>query len=299
MRRRMAVSAAIGISSGFCCWVVLHHLGLGAADFQWAMRAAQHLLQHTNPYDTPLAQYPVTAAFFALPFVRLGGDVAAGIFFGISSALLAFGLTGAGYTRLWIFLAYPYWAAMLTAQWSPLILASAFFPLLLPATLAKPQVGVPVALTHLSWQGVIACAVWCGASLAVMPHWPILWIKQFGNYQHFFPLLVFPGPLLLLALIRTRERDCWFLLLAAAMPARWFFDAFILWLIPKSRKEILLTAALSWGAGIWRWYHSPTSFNQVGRWAVLFLYLPMLAVVLLRKSAVGREAEMASATEEI
>src|SRR5215469_10837350 len=275
MRRRMAVSAAIGISSGFCCWVVLHHLGLGAADFQWAMRAAQHLLQHTNPYDTPLAQYPVTAAFFALPFVRLGGDVAAGIFFGISSALLAFGLTGAGYTRLWIFLAYPYWAAMLTAQWSPLILASAFFPLLLPATLAKPQVGVPVALTHLSWRGVIACAVWCGASLAVMPHWPILWIKQFGNYQHFF------------------------LLLAAAMPARWFFDAFILWLIPKSRKEILLTAALSWGAGIWRWYHSPTSFNQVGRWAVLFLYLPMLAVVLLRKSAVGREAEMASATGEI
>jgi hypothetical protein len=240
----------------------------------------------------------MTAALFGLPFVRLAGDVAAGIFFGISSGLLAFGLIGKGYERLWIFLAYPYWAAMLTAQWSPLIMASAFFPLLLPATFAKPQVGFPVALTHLSWRGAIACALWCGASLAVMPRWPILWIKQLGNYQHFFPLLVFPGPLLLLALIRYRDRDCWLLLLASAMPARWFFDAFILWLIPKSRKEILVTAALSWGAGIWRWYHYPTSFNQVGRWAVLFFYLPMLAVVLLRKSALRQEGKMEFAAQD-
>jgi hypothetical protein len=292
MRRRIAFSAAIGLSSGLCCWIVLHHLRLGAADFQWAIRGAQHLLQRTNPYGTPLEQYPMTAALFALPFVQLPGDVAAGIFFGISSGLLAFGLTSEGYTRLWIFLAYPYWAAMLTAQWSPLIAASAFLPLLLPATLAKPQVGFPVALTRLTRRGAIACAVWCAVSLAVMPRWLILWIKQFGNYQHFFPLLVFPGPLLLLALFRYRKQDCWLLLLSAAMPARWFFDAFILWLIPKSRKEILVTAAFSWGAGIWRWYHYPTSFNQVGRWAVFFFYLPMMAVVLLRKSAVGENEKM-------
>jgi len=38
----------------------------------------------------------------------------------------------------------------------------------------------------------------------------------------------------------------------------------------------------SWGAGIWRWYHIPHSFTEVGRWTVLFIYLPMLAVVLLR-----------------
>jgi len=71
-------------------------------------------------------------------------------------------------------------------------------------------------------------------------------------------------------------------LLAAIMPQRWFFDAFILWLIPKTRREILATVFFSYGAGIWRWYHAPHSFTEVGRWTVLFIYLPMLGVVLWR-----------------
>src|SRR6266568_394699 len=69
------------------------------------------------------------------------------------------------------------------------------------------------------------------------------------------------------------------------MPQRWFFDAFILWLIPKTRREILFTAVFSWGAGIWRWYQFPHSFSQVGRWAVLLIYLPMLVVILARTPA--------------
>ena len=67
------------------------------------------------------------------------------------------------------------------------------------------------------------------------------------------------------------------------MPQRWFFDSFILWLIPQSRREIVWTVFFSWGAGIGRWYHTPHSFTEVGRWTVILLYLPMLAVVLLRK----------------
>ncbi|MGA8343886.1 MAG: hypothetical protein WB781_18280, partial [Candidatus Sulfotelmatobacter sp.] len=47
--------------------------------------------------------------------------------------------------------------------------------------------------------------------------------------------------------------------------------------------EIIWTVFFSWGAGIWRWYHMPSSFTEVGRSTVIFLYLPMLAVVLLRK----------------
>ena len=63
----------------------------------------------------------------------------------------------------------------------------------------------------------------------------------------------------------------------------WFFDSFTLWLIPQSRREIVWTVFFSWGAGIWRWYHIPSSFTQVGRYTVIFLYLPMLVVVLLRR----------------
>lgn len=259
------------------------HFQQDAGDFRWAIRAARYLLARHNPYDTPLEQYPMTAALFGLPFVWMRPEVAAGVFWGISSALLAFGLTRHGYHRLLVFLAYPYWAGILTVQWSPLIAASAFFPLLLPATMAKPQIGLPVALTHLSRRGVVACLVFGLVSLILMPRWPWLWVRQLGNYQHFIPLLVLPGPLLLLALWRYRDRDTWLLLLASAMPQRWFFDSFILWLIPKSRRELVLTAGLSWGAGIWRWYHVPHDFNEVGRWAVVFVFLPMLGVLMWRQ----------------
>jgi hypothetical protein len=285
MRQRLTVSAAIGVASGILCWFLMRHFHQDAADFRWALHLARQLLARKNPYDTPLEQYPLTAAFFALPFLRFPPEIAAGVFWGLSSFLLAFALTRDGYRRLLIFLAYPYWAGILAVQWSPIIMASAFFPLLLPVTLAKPQIGLPVLLTHLSRRGLLACSFIVTLSLALLPTWPLLWMHQFGNYQHFLPALVLPGPLLLLALLRYRDRDSLLLLFAALIPQRWFFDSFILWLIPRSRREIIWTAFLSWGAGIWRWYHIPHSFTEVGRWTVIFLYLPMLAVVLGRQKS--------------
>jgi len=286
VRARIFISAAIGILSGVFCWFLMVHFHQGAGDFAWTLRSARYLISGKNPYDMPIepgvVQYPLTATFFGVPFVWLRPEVAAGVFYGLSSALLAFGLTRHGYSRLLVFLAYPYWAGFLTAQWPPLLMASAFFPLLLPVTLVKPQIGLPVALTHLSRRGILACAALAALTLVVMPKWPLLWIHQLGNYQHFFPLLVLPGPLLALALWRYRERDAWLLFLMACMPQRWFFDTLVLWLIPKTRREILFTASLSWAAGIWRWYHIPHSFVEVGRWTVLCIYLPMLAVVLMR-----------------
>jgi hypothetical protein len=286
MRWRIALSAAIGIGSGAFCWYLMKHLHQDAADFRWALHLVHRLLARQNPYDTPLEQYPLAAGLFALPFVRLQPELAAGIFWGISSSLLAFGLTRHGYTRLLIFLAYPYWAGIITVQWSPIIAASAFFPLLSPVTMAKPQIGLPVFLTRLSLKGLLACIVVALLSLVVMPNWPWLWLRQTGNYEHFIPLLVLPGPVLLLALLRYRERDAWLLLLAAIMPQRWFFDSFILWLIPQSRRQIIWTVFFSWGAGLWRWYHVPHNFTEVGRWTVIFLYVPMLAVILFRPNQV-------------
>src|SRR5579863_8641381 len=282
MRKRISVAAAIGLVTGVFCWFLLTNLHQNAGDFRWAIHLAQRLIAHQNPYDTPLEQYPLPAAFVALPFLRMPPEIAAGCFYGISSFFLALGLTRDHYRRLLVFFAYPYWAGLLVAQWSAIITASAFFPLLLPATMMKPQVGLPVFLTRLSRRGLLACIFVAGLSLAVLPQWPWLWLGQTHYYEHFIPLLVFPGPLLLLALLRYRDRDTWLLLLAALMPQRWFFDSFILWLIPKSRREILPTVLLSWGAGIWRWYHQPANFTEVGRWAILFLYLPMLLVLLFR-----------------
>jgi hypothetical protein len=278
---RIAISAVVGLATGTFCWVLLTRIHHGAGDFQWAIFAAQDLLAHRNPYDRPGQLYPLTSAIFGLPFLWLRPE-AAGAFYGISSALLAFGLSRDGYHRLLVFLAYPYWAGLLEAQWTPLILASAFLAPLLPATLVKPQLGLPVLLTAPTRRGLVACIAVLALTFFLMPSWPWMWFSKLGSYARFLPILVFPGPLLVLALFRYRERDARFLMLAALMPQRWFYDAFILWFIPKSRREIVWTAGLSLGPGLWRWYHIPHSFHEVGRWMVLFIYLPMLAVVLLR-----------------
>lgn len=281
MRLRIFVSALIGLAAGSFCFVLLSALHLGASDFHAAIYLAQRFLAHQNPYvETPL--YPFTAALFGLPFVHVRPEIAAGIFYGCSTAALALGLTRDGYQRLLIFLAYPYWIGMLDAQWPTLIAAGAFFPLLMCAATAKPQIGIPVLISRFSWKGLAACCVVVALSLIAMPRWPWLWLGQLGHYRHFYAILVLPGPLVLLALLRYRDRDAIFLLSAAIMPMRWFYDAFILFLIPKSRREILITVVFSWCAGIWRWYHWPTSFTQVGRWIVLSTYLPMLVIVLMR-----------------
>lgn len=274
----------VGLVSGTTCWFLMVHFHQDAADFRWALHLARRLLAGENPYDTGFEQYPLTAAIFALPFVDLRPEVAAGLFYGMSTFLLALGVTRYGYRNLMIFLAYPYWAGMLTVQWSPIIAAGAFFPLLLPVTMAKPQIGLPVFLTHVTRRGLVACLIIGGLSLAILPHWPRLWMAQLRHYEHFIPILLWPGPLLLLALWRYRDRDAILLLLAACMPQRWFFDSLILWIIPKARREMVWTVFFSWGAGIWRWYHFPHSFAEVGRWTVVFIYLPMLAVVLLRNN---------------
>lgn len=286
MRGRLTVSAAIGLASGTFCWFLMRHLHQDAADFRWALHLAHRVLARQNPYDSPLEQYPLTAAVVALPFLRLQPEVAAGAFWGVGSFFLALGLTRHGYGRLLVFLAYPYWAGLLAVQWSPIIAASAFFPLLLPVTMAKPQVGLPVFLTRMTRRGVLVCACVVLLTFIAMPNWPRLWLHQARNYEHFIPLLVLPGPLLLLALLRYRDRDALLLFFSALMPQRWFFDSFILWLIPRSRREMVWTVFFSWGAGIWRWYHIPHSFAQVGRWTVICIYLPMLAIVLLRRPAI-------------
>src|SRR6267154_324650 len=284
LRQRIVISTAIGLASGGYCWFLLGHLHLGAADFNWAIWAAQDLLAHRNPYARPGQLYPLPAAIFGLPFAWTKPEVAAGAFYGFSSALLALGLSRNGYHRLLVFFAYPYWAGLMVGQWTPLIRASAFFPLVLPTTLVKPQLGLPVFLTHASRRGILACILVGAVSLAALPSWPMLWITQLGHYNRFVPLLIWPGPLLLLAILRYRNRDAILLLLAACMPQRWFYDGFLLWLIPKTRRELVWTAFFSWGAGIWRWDHIPHGWPEVGRWAIMFIYLPMLVVVLCREN---------------
>lgn len=287
--RRIVISAVIGLVSGLLCFLVLSRFQIAAGDFTWSIRAAADLVSGRDPYAYAPGEYaipyPLTAAFAGLPFIAFPYEIGGALFFGLSTALLAFGLARESYTRLLIFLAYPYWGCLIAAQWPPLLMAAALFPMLLPLTMIKPQIGLPIALTHLTRRGVLLCVAFGLLTLAAMPNWPFRWLSQISDYQRFIPFLILPGPLLLLALLRYRSRDAQFLLIASMVPQRWFYDGFMLWLIPRTTREILVTAVLSWGTAIWRWNVTPSDIEQVGLVSVLCLYLPMLGVVLLRKSS--------------
>lgn len=251
------------------------------------MRAASDLLSATDPYGYPVhahfIPYPLPAAFVGLPFSFFAPAVGAALFYGLSTALLAWGLSFQSKNRLYVFLAMPFWFAMVWAQWTPLIMAAAFIPVLLPVVLIKPQIALPVGLTRWSKTGLYACVVVLVLSVAIYPTWPLVWLSQIKSYQRFFPFLSLPfGPLLLLALLRWRDPDARLLLLVSIFPQRHFYDAFVLWLIPKTKREIIPTAILSWGAYIWKHLYPEMGTQTVGFVSVLFFFLPMLVVIMMR-----------------
>ncbi len=59
-----------------------------------------------------------------------------------------------------------------------------------------------------------------------------------GRNPYNYPLPAALVGLPLLALFKWRNRDSWLLLIAAILPQRWFYNNFILWLIPKTRRKL-------------------------------------------------------------
>jgi hypothetical protein len=284
LRTRIACGILVGASVGCFAWWGLVAGGLGARDFGAAQRDAQALVQHRKPYADPVGfdsvLYPLTAALFALPFVALPAPLAGGLFTGISTGLLAFAVMRNGWNRLLIFLSYPYWSAVVTVQWSPLLMAAAFLPWLFPVVIAKPNLGLAIALRSATRTGVVVAAALTLITLIVAPGWPVTWWHGMAGYQRFLPVASGAGCLLVLALARYEDKDSRFLLLMGMIPQRWFYDALLLWLIPSTTGELLATSLVSWGA--WLFTPENRTIRQVALLSVIFNYLPMLAMVLTR-----------------
>jgi len=287
MAHRIRISVLIGVISGSFCWFgsrgrpEVPGWANRAGDFGWAILAAQDLWHGRDPYYRPFGRevvpYPLPAALLALPVSWIRPDLGGAFFFGLSSALLAAGLLTQGKSALWVFISYPYFAALQNTQWAPLIMAAAFHPFLLLVTLAKPNIGLPVGLTRFSRKGLAPAAALLLSSLLLYPQWPFRWLTQVGGYQSFVPMFTFPGVFLLLALCHWRSESGRLLLLSSLVPQRWFYDSLILWLVPKTGSQHLMTAVFSWlcFAG---WMFFPRTLKNVALSVVLFAYLPMLVV---------------------
>jgi hypothetical protein len=285
-RRRIAIACVVGVIAGLLCYSYSVGFGRGAGDVAMPLCMGKALIARQDPYAicrgfhsdgiTPNQANPLTTALITLPLVAFAPTLAAGIFFGISSALLAYAVTQGGADRLMIFLAFPYWQALQTVQWAPLLVAIALMPALLPLALAKPHVALPIFLTRLTLRRLIACIAFVLFSLAIDPTWPLRLTGRIptpGDYLP--PLAALPlGPLLLLAALRWRAARPRLLLLLAITPQRMFYDPLLAWLIPQSRRELLLMAVASWLC-YFGWIFMP----QHGMtWVVAGIYLPALAL---------------------
>lgn len=302
--RRMQPSSFalfVGVIAAVVSAIGLYQRGGYAGDFNWAWRAARLWTQGRNPYndpglapifpypfDAPLL-YPMTAVVLAVPFAVLPPWLAGAAFFGVSAGILAYlVLLRREWRLLPLFTSAPFYVAASVAQWSPLVVATALAPSIGFLALAKPNIGLPVLATHgraETWRRAFA---FVSLTLPLLPSWPLSWVENLRSHGGYpSPLLVFPGALLLLALLRWRAPEARLLVLMALVPQRlWFYDQLPLWLIARTWWQGLFLSALSW-IGYAGWRMSPNPYGWVGSspatapiWVVCFIYLPALLLVL-------------------
>lgn len=283
MRRPLIGATAIGLVAGALC-LVIRVRNRDVGDFTWALYTAQAVLAGRDPYafvpDANRIPYPLPVALFGLPLAWLPWGLAAAIFAGVSAAVLAWGILRKDEPwRLIVFASLPYFLALHFTQWSPLIMASWYLPVLAPLlVLIKPHTALPVAVLKLQWRGVLLAATVLGLSLLVDPTWPWRWAAMLGTYQRTIPITALPaGPLLALAAVRWRDPRARLLLLMAILPLRNLYDLSLLWLIPATRRQALALTVASWAMLPFLGKVSAPAPSSV----VQVIYLVALAIVLL------------------
>ncbi len=314
LRWRLSLALAIGILSGVLCYLNLVRREQLAADFTWPWRAANYLLEGKNPYaeiqpsgEYPFQTYfyyPLTAAQAALPFAGLPPYPAGALFFGLSSALLAYALLKDGWVRLPLFLSAPYVVAAAVAQWAPLMVAAGLLPALGWLLSCKPNLGLAMWVFKPGRASLALALGFLALSLLWLPSWPWDWLavtRQLAGHPP--PILALPlGPVLLLAALRWRRAEARLLLGLSLFPQLLFFyDQLPLWLIPRSFKAGLAFSGLSWLAYFaWRAQGvSPQSGEilvQPTQYILALVFLPALAMLLWpgKRISFGRKTEPVS-----
>ena len=266
-----------------------------AKDFSYPWRAARILLDGNNPYQViqPTGLYPFNARFYyplpaailAIPFASLRPAVAGALFFGLSSALLAFAILRDCPHRLPIFLSAPFVHAATLGQWSPILVAAALMPSLQFVLAAKPTVGLAAWAYRPSWRGIIGCGVLLAISLIVFPRWPIEWRAAMPTgvkYQG--PATTLMGAFLLLGFLRWRRREGrLFVALSLVPQLPVFYDQLLLWLVPSTLWRTLALSACSW-IGYLAWFPHRASAGQNALafpWVVFTIYAPALVFLLM------------------
>jgi len=293
---RLAIACALAVFAAAISWVGPHRPGFGVPDFHWWWVGARAFLDGQNPYEAvpriigPAFHlyHPMPAVLVAVPFALLRPDVALSLFSALSTAILAFAVTRTSYARLPLFLSASFAHAAVLGQWSLLLTAALFLPWLAFLGAAKPNVGLAMLGTSLSWRAAVVMLLFAVASLVVMPSWPREWLAQLPNSPyHFSPLRTPIGFLTLLALLRWRRPEARLLAVLGVVPQSPFvYEALPLFLIPRTRYQ---TYALVIGSDVALGVYALARGIDQSRFywingiaVVVTMYLPALVMVMRR-----------------
>jgi hypothetical protein len=303
-RFRLLVAICIGALAAAYCFSQMRVLENGGADdFTWHWLGARALLEGKSPYVEVTAGgrynliapyiYPLTTAVAAIPFSAfLPPAYAVTLFIGVSTTLLAWGLTMDDYHRLPLFLSLPFaWSAS-SGQFAPIIAAAALIPALGWLAPIKPTIGLASIAYRPSKIAIAGSAAFIVLAMAFNPHWIADWRASLAhrvNDVYWSPVSILGGPLLLLAVMKWKRPEARMLFVLALVPQLFlFYDQLMLWLVPRTWRESLALSALSWLAlyiGNMGFGVDPSTKDVVTSYALpimLLLFLPSLVMVLRR-----------------
>jgi hypothetical protein len=299
---RLAIATLIAVLAAAFVVRLSHLMPQYGTDFDPIRAGARFVLHHRDPYAAigPGRElfwnyrllYPMPALVLAMPFVALPIVVARAVFVAVTSGVLAYAIARRSYWPLIVFASAAWWNAVGVAQWSPLLLASAWIPWLGFAIAAKPNVGLAVlAMARSRREFGIAAGVAILLTLlsfVAMPQWVGAWRAATADTPHIRPLVASPlGAPLALAILKWRRPEARLLLVLAIMPINpALYEGVLLFAITRTPIERVLLATTSWLveplSAAFAGSPEQMSFLTTGNAMAVCMFLPALFMILQR-----------------
>lgn len=198
----------------------------------------------------PFVSYPFTTMLAVYPLTLVPLKLAGPIFFSLSSTIFAYALLhyGQGW-RILVLLTPAYIFSLEAVQFAPLLASALVFPCLLPLACIKPQLGIVLcAAGKWSFRLLLVMLLFVAVSLVIYPQWPLDWIRagNLSGYAGKIPVTQGIGFILLLSVLKWRDRRGRLLTAMSLIPQRLWYDQLFLFLIPETPGQMLFMLACSW-----------------------------------------------------